>query len=108
MSISNEQLAELIVGFAKSQNAIIDALVHHLGKGGTSQDGVVNREGVNFRMRSVIPTLQSYAHIDDRSVPPTFQDLPSRVLLQLQGSSRDGAMPVHEWLSQELDRLTTR
>lgn len=106
MSISNEQLAELIVGFAKSQNAIIDALVHHLGKGGINQDGGVNRDGANFRGRSVIPTLQSYAHIENRSAPPTLQDLPSRVLLQLQGSPRDGAMPVQEWLAQELERLT--
>jgi hypothetical protein len=104
MSISNEQLAELIIGFAKSQNAIIDALVQYFGR--INQDGSVNKDGANFRGRVVIPTLQSYAHIEDRSVPPTLQDLPSRVLLQLQGSPRDGAMPVQEWLAQELDRLT--
>ena len=106
MSISNEQLANLIVGFAKSQNAIIDALVHHLGKGGINQSGIVNRDGANFRSLSLIPILESYVHVEDGSVPPTLKDLPSRVLLQLQGSPRDGATSVQEWLAQELDRLT--
>jgi hypothetical protein len=48
MSITNEQLAELILGFAKSQNAVIEALTHHFGDG---------TAGTRFRDQYVILTF---------------------------------------------------
>lgn len=96
MAISNEQIAELMLGIAKSQNAIIDAVALHLGQ----------QAGTVFRGRAVIPTLQGYARIQDHGALPTWQDLPSRVLLQLQGNHPAGVQPVQEWLLQEVSRLT--
>ncbi len=94
MSITNQQLAELIVGFAKSQNAIIDSIVHHVGQ-----------DGKTFRGRSVVATLQDYAHVINHAAQPTLQDLPSRVWLKLQAAPRGGQQPIEQWLAQELDRL---
>lgn len=94
--MTNEQLAELLVGIAKSQQAIIDSVAHHLG----------NDAGRSFKSMSVIPTLQGAAGLHNRGAQPTFGDLPSRLLLQLQGGPQAGRPPIQEWLAQELARLT--
>ena len=98
MAISNEQLAELILGFAKSQNAIIEALTHHFGDG---------TAGTRFRDQYVTPTLHNYARIRDHAENPTFEDLPAQVLWRLQGSHKANDQPIKEWLEQELARLTS-
>ncbi len=98
MSITNEQLAELLVGVARSQEAVIKALVHHFGTGA----------GNRFLGDSLIPTLQGDAHVRQHEALPTLVDLPSRLLLQLQGTARIGSPPIEEWVAQELDRLLAK
>ncbi|MGR3911615.1 hypothetical protein Q3A80_31670 [Burkholderia sp. SR8] len=96
MALTNEQLADLLVGIARSQQAIIDAVALHLGQ----------PDGLTFRGRAVIPTLQSAANIlNNPAAPPTLHDLPSRLLLQLQGGPRAGIPRIEEWVAQELNRL---
>jgi hypothetical protein len=95
VAITNEQLAELLVGIAKSQQAVIDAIAQHLGQ-----------QGPAFRMGSLIPSLQAAANIRGNPPPqPTLQDLPSRVLLQIQGVRRPGVPPLEEWIANELGRI---
>nr|WP_244109000.1 hypothetical protein [Burkholderia anthina] len=96
MALTNDQLAELLVGIARSQNAIIDAVAQHLGQ----------QDGLTFRGRAVVPTLQGAANIlNNPGALPTLHDLPSRLLLQLQGAPRPGAPRFEEWVAQELNRL---
>ncbi|WP_244107556.1 hypothetical protein [Burkholderia cenocepacia] len=94
MALTNDQLAELLVGIARSQKAIIDAVVHQLGR----------PAGLAFLGGDVIPALQDAAAIANRG-RPTFHDLPSRILLQIQGDPRPGAPRLEEWVAQELNRL---
>ncbi|WP_080428041.1 hypothetical protein [Burkholderia ubonensis] len=95
MAITNEQLAELLVGIARSQQAIIDATALHLGQ----------QDGQAFRGRAVVPTLQGVANVLNHGTQPTLRDIPSRVLLQLQGDPRSGAQRLEEWVAQELTRI---
>ncbi|MFT4068958.1 hypothetical protein [Paraburkholderia sp.] len=94
MPVTNEQLAELLVGIARSQKAIIDAVAQHLGQNGNA-----------FRMGAVVPTLQGYANVANHHAPPTLHDLPTRILLQIQGTPRPGAQPVEDWVEQQLARI---
>ena len=68
MEISAEQLAELLAGVAKSQNAIIDA---------------VERANGGWRSTHMSPVLSIAANM--RSAEPRLVDLPSRILLRYQG-----------------------
>ncbi|WP_114814600.1 hypothetical protein [Paraburkholderia kururiensis] len=95
MAITNEQLAELLLGIAKSQKAIIDSIALHLGQNGAA-----------FHARALIPTLQGAANVMNHQAQPTLQDLPSRLLLQVQaGGVNRNAQPLDEWLVEQLDRL---
>jgi len=94
MPVTNEQLAELLVGVARSQKAIIDAVAQHLGQ-----------NGIAFRAGAVIPTLQGYANLANPQAQPTLHDLPARILLQIQGTPRTGAQRLEEWVAQELTRI---
>lgn len=94
MALTNDQLAELLVGFARSQKAITDAVKLHLGQA----------DGLRFQTGSLIPTLQDAAAIAQHG-QPTFHDLPSRILLQIQGAPRPGAPRIEEWVAHELNRL---
>lgn len=95
MAMTNEQLAELLVGVAKSQQAVIDAIAQHLGQ-----------QGPAFRMGSLIHALQAAANITGNPPPqPTLKDLPARVLLQIQGAPRPGAQRLEEWIASELGRI---
>ncbi|WP_310622863.1 hypothetical protein [Burkholderia cenocepacia] len=94
MALTNDQLAELLVGIARSQKAITDAVKIHLGQA----------DGLRFQAGSLIPALQGAAAISQHG-QPTFHDLPSRILLQIQGGSRPGAPRIEEWVAQELNRL---
>ena len=95
MTITNEQLAELLVGVARSQQAIIDAVAMHLG----------HNAGLEFRGRSLIPVLQDYANVRQRGVQPPLHDLPSRILLRSQGQPAAGAQPLEAWVAEEMGRL---
>lgn len=68
MEISSEYLAELLIGIARAQTAIIDA---------------VDRGSPGFRNTHALPVLNVAANM--RSPDPRLIDLPSRVLLRMQG-----------------------
>ena len=68
MNLSHEQLAELLAGIARSQQAIVDA---------------VDRAHPGFRGTYLLPTLNVAANL---RIPQTrLLDLPSRILLRSQG-----------------------
>lgn len=91
MSVNTEHLADLIVGFARAQRAVVQALV--------KTDGQANM--------AVIGALQAEAGVSPSrpGTQPTLADLPARVLLQIVGGH---SVPpqVQTWLKGELDRLT--
>jgi hypothetical protein len=68
MEISSEYLAELLIGIARSQNAIVDAM---------------DRAEPGFRNTHLLGQLSVAANM--RSADPRVIDLPSRILLRLQG-----------------------
>ena len=68
MEISSEYLADLLIGIAKAQSAVIDAM---------------ERANPGFRTSHVVPILQVAANM--RAGEPRLIDLPSRVLLRMQG-----------------------
>jgi len=68
MTITNEQLAELLAGIARSQQAIIDAF---------------DRAEPGFRNTHLVPVLTVAANM--RLAEGRLLDLPSRILLRGQG-----------------------
>jgi hypothetical protein len=66
--MNNTQLAELLMGIAKAQNAVIDA---------------VERANPGFKNNHAVPILTTAANV--RAAVPRLQDLPSRILLRMQG-----------------------
>ena len=68
--LTTQQVAELLVGIARSQQAVIDAI--ESGKPG-------------FKMTHLAPVLQTAARIRNTAHVPTLNDLPARVLLACQG-----------------------
>jgi hypothetical protein len=68
MNLTSDQLADLLIGIARAQNAIIDA---------------VDRVEPGFRSTHAVPILSVAANL--RAGDPRMIDLPSRVLLRLQG-----------------------
>ena len=86
MSITTQQLAELLIGVARSQQAIIDAV-----------------EGLKagFKGTYMSPALDSVAKIRSTGRAVTLQDFPARVLVQCQGR----AGPNLEQIVKDLDDL---
>ena len=68
MNLNADQLAELLAGIVRAHNAIIDA---------------VDRAQPGFRNTHLIPVLNIAANI--RAAEPRMIDLPSRILLRMQG-----------------------
>ena len=68
MNITSEYLADLLIGIARAQNAIVDA---------------VERAEPGFRSQHLLPVLTVAANM--RTGDPRAIDLPSRILLRLQG-----------------------
>src|SRR5262249_5376882 len=68
MNITSEYLADLLIGIARSQNAIIDAM---------------ERANPGFRNTHLVPIINVAANM--RAGDPRLIDLPSRILLRLQG-----------------------
>lgn len=68
MDISSEYLADLLIGIARSQSALIDA---------------IDRANPGFRSTHAVPILTVAANL--RAGDPRAIDLPSRILLRLQG-----------------------
>ena len=66
--MDNTQLAELLMGIAKAEAAVIDA---------------VERAQPGFRNNHAVPILTTAANV--RAAVPRIQDLPARILLRMQG-----------------------
>jgi hypothetical protein len=86
--LSTTQLAELLIGIARSQQAIIDA-VESLKPG--------------FKGTHLAPALDSTARTRVTGRPLSLLELPARVLVQCQG--RTG--PNLEQITRDLDALLT-
>ena len=85
MTISPQQLAELLLGIARAQAAVVNGL---------------ENEMAGIRSGRVIPALQNVAHLRDHP-QPTLTDLPVRVLLGTLGR----AVPDTAGLIKDLERL---
>ena len=68
MNLTSDHLADLLIGIARAQNAVIDA---------------IERAEPGFRSTHAVPILNVAANT--RLGDPRMIDLPSRVLLRLQG-----------------------
>lgn len=85
MEISAQQLAELLLGIARAQAAIIQGL---------------ENEMAGVRSGRIIPALQNVAHLRDHP-QPTLTDLPVRVLLGTLGRQ----VPDAAGLVRDIERL---
>ena len=85
MTISPQQLAELLLGIARAQAAMIQGL---------------ENEMAGVRSGRIIPALQNVAHLRDHP-DPTLTDLPVRVLLSTLGRQ----VPDTTALVRDLERL---
>ena len=85
MQITAEKLAELLLGIARAQAAIVNGLENELA---------------GVRSGRVIPALQNGAHMRDHP-EPTLTDLPVRVLLGTLGRQ----VPDTAGLVRDLERL---
>jgi hypothetical protein len=83
--LSSQQLAELLIGIARAQAAIVQA---------------VENEMAGFRSNRAVPALQNVAHLRDHP-EPTLVDLPVRVLLSALGRAGPDAAAI----AKELERL---
>ena len=85
VQISAQQLAELLLGIARAQAAIVQGLENELA---------------GVRSGRIIPALQNVAHLRDHP-NPTLTDLPVRVLLGTLGRQVPDAASV----VRDLERL---
>jgi hypothetical protein len=86
MNLNSHQLAQILIGIARSQQAIIDAI-----------------EGAKpgFKGTYLGPALDSTSKIRSMGRISTLQDFPARVLLQCQGR----AGPNVEQITRDLEAL---
>src|SRR5687768_5285687 len=85
-NVTTQQLAELIIGIARSQQAIIDAL---------------ESQKAGFRGTHLASALDNAAKSRVTTRPLTLQEFPARVLMQCMG--RNG--PNVEQLARDLEAL---
>ena len=85
MEVSAQQLAELLIGIARAQHAVIQGLESAMA--GT-------------KTQHILPMLQNMAHLRDHP-EPTLVDLPVRVLLTSQGR----VPPDPATVAKDLERL---
>jgi hypothetical protein len=84
MNLTTTHLADILIGIARAQNAVIDAM---------------ERANPGFRNNHAVPLLTISSNM--RAGDPRMIDLPSRVLLRLQGRvALDNAA-----VKADLDRL---
>jgi len=86
MNVTTQQLAELLVGIARSQQAIIDA---------------VDAQKAGFKATYLSPVLDSVAKVRTTNRAPSLLEFPARVLSQCQ--SRNG--PNLEQVVRDLEAL---
>ena len=85
MEISSQQLAELLLGIARAQAALVQGL---------------ENEMAGVKSGRVIPAVQNVAHLRDHP-QPTLVDLPVRLVLAAMG--RVGSDPAV--VAKDLERL---
>jgi hypothetical protein len=85
MEISAQQLAELLLGIARAQAAMVQGLENELA---------------GVRSGRIVPALQNVAHLHDHP-QPTLTDLPVRALLSTLGRQ----VPDAAALARDLERL---
>ncbi len=85
MQISAQQLAELLLGIARAQAALVHGL---------------ESEMAGIRSGHLVPALQNVAHLRDHP-QPTLTDLPVRVLLATLGRQ----IPDVAALVRDIERL---
>jgi hypothetical protein len=85
-TLTTHQLAEVLVGIARAQQAIIDA---------------IESSKAGFRSTHLSPALMNVARVRDTHRPLQLTDLPARVLLQCMG--RNG--PDVEQVARDIDAL---
>ena len=83
--MDNTQLAELLMGIAKAQAAIIDA---------------IERAQPGFKNNHAVPILTTAANV--RAAVPRIQDMPARVLLRMQGRSAFDVAQIQQDLEAAL------
>jgi hypothetical protein len=83
--LSSQHLAELLMGIARAQAAIVQA---------------VESERAGFRSSHALPALQNAAHLRDHP-EPTLIDLPVRILLASLGRAGPDAAAI----VKDLERL---
>lgn len=86
MTLTHQQLAELLAGIARSQQAIIDA---------------IDRAQPGFRGTYLLPTLNVAANL--RIPQVRLLDLPSRILLRSQGRVPMDAETIQRALQEALE-----
>ena len=86
MNVTTQQLAELLIGIARSQQAVIDA---------------IEAQKPGFKATYLTPALDSVAKIRSTNRAPSLQEFPARVLSQCQ--SRTG--PNLEQVIKDLEAL---
>lgn len=85
-NVTTQQLAELIIGIARAQQAIVEAL---------------ESQKAGFRGSHLAPALDNAAKSRVTTRPLTLQEFPARVLMQCMG--RNG--PNVEQLTRDLEAL---
>ncbi|HZQ72052.1 MAG TPA: hypothetical protein VFB08_03985 [Burkholderiales bacterium] len=85
MEISSQQLAEILVGVARAQAALVQAL---------------DTEMAGFRTQRAVPAIQNAAHLRDHP-QATLVDLPVRLFLNSLGRIGPDATVV----AKDLERL---
>jgi hypothetical protein len=86
MNLTTHQLAEILIGVARSQQALIEA---------------IESMKAGFKGTYLAPALDSVARIRSTGRPLSLQEYPARVLLQCQGR----AGPNFEQIVRDLDEL---
>jgi hypothetical protein len=69
-NVTTQQLAELLIGIARAQQAVIDA---------------IESQKAGYKLTHLAPVLTTAAKIRNTGHVPTLMDFPSRVLLAHQG-----------------------
>ncbi|HUX23385.1 MAG TPA: hypothetical protein VMV87_02090 [Burkholderiales bacterium] len=83
--MNNTQLAELLMGIAKAQAAVIDA---------------IERAEPGFKNNHAVPILTTAANV--RAAVPRIQDLPARILLRMQGRAAFDVAQIQQDLEAAL------
>jgi hypothetical protein len=88
MNLTSDHLADLLIGIARAQNAVIDA---------------IDRANPGFRSQHAAPMITLAANM--RAGDPRMIDLSSRILMRLQGRVALDAAQVKADLERPLRRL---